>query len=305
MKRIYFIGILFLALIFNCNVLFSQQDFLQLLPGSEILGNWEVQDSAELYHDEDLYLYINGGADVYLEYGFEKVVTCRYQNPSANRIHVEIYQMKDIGAAFGIFTLNSTVKGQPMDLGNLSYRYDHYLDVWKGDCFFRCTLTRKEEGAQDTLQMIAQSVADKIEIEGEPPLVYQILEMKDTELGEIKYLRGQIALNNVFNFGHGSIAAFDEAISAKNGDQWYFVFKYEDDRKRREWFASAKGKMHSHRKFTDFMAIEDGFTVRDKYGKTFSFKPYRQFFMVVMGQEWDTAQPLFKQMQTNIDRLYP
>ncbi|MCB2219155.1 MAG: hypothetical protein KQI35_02085 [Bacteroidetes bacterium] len=305
MKRIYFTGLLLIVFMSFSRGLYAQQEIIKLLPDSDVLGNWTIQDSAETYHDEDLYLYINGGADVYLEYGFEKVVTCRYKNPAANRIHLEIYQMKDIDAAYGIFTLNSTFKGQPMDLGGLSYRYDHYMDVWKGNCFIRCTLTRKEEGAQDTLKMITQSIVDKIEIEGKIPLIKHILDIEGAELRDIKYMRGQIALNNVYNFGHGSIAAFDEAISAKTGDQWYFVFKYDDDRNRREWFASAKGKMHSHRKFTDFVAIEDGFTVKDKYGKTFSFKPYRQFFMVAIGLDWNEAQSVFEQMQTNMDRLYP
>ena len=85
----------------------------------------------------------------------------------------------------------------------------------------------------------------------------------------------------------------------------FFVFKYDDERKRREWFASCKGKMYTSRKFSDFVAMEDGFTVKDKNGVTFAFKPYKQFFIVVRGKAWEEAKPLFEAMMKNIGTIYP
>lgn len=283
----------------------AQNSLEQLLPGEEVRGNWTVKDSIVSFANEDLYLYINGGADTYLEYGFEQVVACKYHNSSANRMHIEIYKMKDPDAAFGIFSLNSTGLGQPLDLGDQAYQYDYYLDVWKTKYFIRSTLTRREDGALDTLRMFTETILDKIKDVVKMPLITGILNLADHPLKDLKYLRGQIALNNVFNFGHGSVAAFQEAVTAKSGELSFFVFQYLDERKRREWFASAKGKMNSSRKFSDFVMMEDGFTVKDKYGKTFAFKPYKQFFMVIRGKTWEEAKPLFEEMMGNIDTRYP
>ncbi|MCB0822591.1 MAG: hypothetical protein KDC09_07840 [Bacteroidales bacterium] len=275
------------------------------LPTDEQRGNWAVKDSVQTYADEDLYLYIDGGADVYLEYGFKKVASCKYQNPSANRMHIEIYQMKDPDAAYGIFSLNSTGLGHPLDLGDLSYQYDYYLDVWKTSYFIRCTISRKEAGALDTLKLFASVVLENIIGEGKEPLINGIIQLENHPLKNLKYIRGQIALGNIFNFGQGSIAAFDQGVTARSGDLSFYVFGYQDDHKRREWFASAKGKMYSSRKFDDFVAMEDGFTVKDKTGKSFSFKPYRQFFIVIAGKDWEEAKPLFEEMMKNIDQIYP
>ncbi len=303
MKRIWQTGIVLITFGF-LNGLSAQDDLEKLLPGEDIKGNWKMEDSVKVYSDEDLYTYIDGGADIYLEYGFDRVLSCRYVNPTANRLHIEIYKMKDPDAAYGIFSLNSTGLGHPVDVGDEAFQYDYYMDIWKTSYFLRFTVTRKESRALDTLRLFASSIVEKIKGEGKKPELTSVLELKDKELKGLKYLRGQIALNNVFNFGHGSIAGFEEAVTAKSGELSFYVFKYKDDHTRREWFASAKGKMHSHRKFTDFNAVDDGFTVKDKYGKTFAFKPYREFFMIIYGLDWEQAQPVFEEMVQNIDQLY-
>lgn len=292
-------------LMLNSIIVLGQSPLIALLPSENILNKWTIKDSAEVYSDEDLFMYINGGADVYLEYGFASVVTCRYINPAANNIRIEIYEMTDIDAAFGIFSLNSSGKGQPVELGNMAYRYDYYLDVWKKNFFIRCTVSRKDAGVMDTLQLFARSIDQKIENAGKVPQIIHLFDLNDIELSDLKFMRGQIALGNVFNFGHGSIAGFTEAISSKAGDTLLFAFGYKTDHDRREWYSSAKGKMQMNNKFTDYTALEDGFTVKDKNGATYSFKPYKQFFIVLKGLDWEGARPLFEEISGNIDKVYP
>lgn len=274
-----------------------------LLPVVDEYKNWSIKDSAEVYFDDDLFLYINGGADIYLEYGFEKVVACKYKNYDANTILVDIYKMTDPSAAYGIFSLNSSTRGNSIELGTKSILYDYYLDTWKGSYFIRCTANSKEGGIMDTLLLLAKQIDAKIELKGKVPQLASSFELSSIDFNSIKYIRGIIALNNVFNFGHGSIAGFSEGLIGSYEDKTLFTFSYADDHKRREWFASAKGKMQMSKKFSDYAEVDEGFTVKDKSGNYLSFKPYKRFIIIVKGLNWDDAQSVFIVLQKNLDEI--
>ena len=57
------------------------------------------------FSESSLYGYINGGAELYLEYGFDTLVVSEL-NGGGSDISVEIYRMKDDEAAFGIFSVS-------------------------------------------------------------------------------------------------------------------------------------------------------------------------------------------------------
>ncbi len=264
-----------------------------------------MKDSVETYTGDDLFLYINGGADLYLEYGFEEVSTCKYLNYAGNNIHIDIYQMTDESSAYGIFSINSSVHGKPVDFGTKSLLYDYYLDIWKGNYFIRCIANKKENGMVDTLQLFARHIDEKIDVKGNLPLLTSAFKLDGVEFKSVKYVKGIIGLGNVFNFGHGSISGFQEGLIGKWEDKMIFVFAYADDYKSREWFYSAKGKMQMSEKFSDYLKVEDGFTVKDKSGNFLCFKSYKRFMLLIKGMDWEEAKPLFSDIQENLKGMTP
>ncbi len=68
------------------------------IPGLEILR-------AQTYAGKALYGYINGGADLYHEYGFERL-TVQVLRLGDEAFHTEIFRMSDRGSAFGIFSVS-------------------------------------------------------------------------------------------------------------------------------------------------------------------------------------------------------
>lgn len=69
----------------------------------------EVQDIEQVeirtFTDESLYGYINGGAELYLEYGFDTLIVAEFECVGRH-IKTEAYRMKDPEAAFGIFSVS-------------------------------------------------------------------------------------------------------------------------------------------------------------------------------------------------------
>lgn len=81
--------------------LFSQPaDFLI----SESKNGWKITESAVVYKGDDLYFLIDGGADLFLEFGFKEVAAADYYKENS-KLHVEIYEMESAERAWGIFSI--------------------------------------------------------------------------------------------------------------------------------------------------------------------------------------------------------
>ncbi|MCD4790431.1 MAG: hypothetical protein K8R37_10550 [Bacteroidales bacterium] len=273
----------------------NPQDFI---PKENEIGNWIIKDSAQVYTAENLYEYKNTGADLYLEYGFKKVISGYYRNPLYNTIHVEIYEMENNEAAYGVFTVNSSAKGKPVEFGNEGIQYDYYLHFWKGDYFVRVTVNNRKNGMMDTLLIFSEFVDDKIQSKSKKPQL--VTSLDELNFQKVKYIKGTIGLGNVYNFGHGTITGFNEGLIGKSEEKMIFVFGYKDDRSRREWYYSAKGKIQTYDDFSDYTDQENGFSANDKAGTPFCFKPYRKYLIVIKGLNWEEAQSLFEQIESKL-----
>jgi len=62
-------------------------------------------DQIRMFNRESLYGYIDGGAELYLEFGFDTLVTTDVSY-DGRELKVEIYRMNDPEAAFGIFSVS-------------------------------------------------------------------------------------------------------------------------------------------------------------------------------------------------------
>jgi len=79
----------------------SESGLAALLPGA--VGDWRVTEPDQTYDRENLYTYIDGGAELYLSYGFKKVVNRKYSNPGQPRIVLDLFDMGTSQNAFGVF----------------------------------------------------------------------------------------------------------------------------------------------------------------------------------------------------------
>jgi len=77
-------------------------DFIRI-NAEEIAGLEILQERT--FTKESLFGYMNGGAELYLEYGFERLVVSDLDY-SGNTLKVEVYKMPDVNMAFGIYSVN-------------------------------------------------------------------------------------------------------------------------------------------------------------------------------------------------------
>ena len=90
-----------------------------LLPPDGFLKAWKKAENPRVFTASDLYGHIDGGAEIFLEFGFEQLTVQPYSpiaagaaKTTADEFKIEIYRMADPIAATGIYLMNCGKESQ-------------------------------------------------------------------------------------------------------------------------------------------------------------------------------------------------
>ena len=186
-KYLSFIVVFFSIIMPLCN---AQSDFPKLKKG--IIP--ELKILRETFYDgNSLWGYIDGGADLYLEYGFKKLLN---QEVELNGAHykVDIYNMSDAESAFGIFS-------------NLAFKCERCDSVYQQSCitkyqyqaavgaYYISIINDKGTGnsGRDSELLMKNIIADSKEFS--LPLIYRC-EIIKAQIKDVKFYKGILGIQN-------------------------------------------------------------------------------------------------------------
>ncbi|MCK4427516.1 MAG: hypothetical protein KAW16_03420, partial [candidate division Zixibacteria bacterium] len=106
-SKILFSSLVIILLAINLNC--AQENMINLLPAGT--DGWVTTGQPEVYDRNNLFDYMDGGAELYLAYDFQALVMQRYLSDSKypvkkNSITIEIYQMNSSPDAYGLFSFD-------------------------------------------------------------------------------------------------------------------------------------------------------------------------------------------------------
>lgn len=172
------------------------------LPSPEDVPGITTTGRPQIYAGNMLFDYMNGGAELFYEYGFEQACVQRYQTPPGE-VTAEIYHMDLPANAYGIYTFDT--KGEHPPIGQDATYERGLLTFWKGECFVR--VFSENEDLKETLLILGRNIAQKIPQEGERPDILASLPARGIAEDSLLYFRGQIALNNAYFLSHQDVLA--------------------------------------------------------------------------------------------------
>lgn len=197
-----------------------------LVPKSGEVKGWDPNGQATVVNGDELFELIDGGAEIYHEFGFERALSQDYSSPTNQLITLEIFEMEDCSAAYGIYGFKISKRGRPLELGDEAMLEDYYLNLREGR--FVVTLTAMDTGDETLrgLVKIAGAVAKKIHENGEvPPIVTQLVD-DDMTLGRPYYLRGELALAQVAPLAAGIQFGMVEGAAVRFEGHTEVVLRY-------------------------------------------------------------------------------
>jgi len=104
---------------------------LQATELPERLGQWQATER-KTYIGQSLYDHIDGGAEVYFEYGFARVEV-GYYDRDEKEIQVEVYRMANPFAAAGIYSFLRNPNADSLPVPYEGKLYESYLECLNGN----------------------------------------------------------------------------------------------------------------------------------------------------------------------------
>ncbi|MCD4745220.1 MAG: hypothetical protein K8R58_02855 [Bacteroidales bacterium] len=302
MKNIFSLIIqIFLLTNFIINNSFAQQnDLSYYLPDISEIGEWLPTDSAQRFKNDELFYFINGGADIFHEYGFNELITCKYSNNNNKTFRIEIYQMNNNNAAFGIYSMRKAKNGKIMEIGFECLLYDNYLIFWKDKFFLVLSWNDLENIKTEKIISIAKIIDSKIINNGNRPDIAKLFSTDNLKTEDLKYIKGNIALNNIYSFGYGNIFGFNEGIVGDYKDYKIFIFKYNNEGDAVKWYNNAKGKIENNKKFNTFKELQNSFSVTDNKYNDIYYEFYINNIIILLCKENIIPDEIINNIKENL-----
>ncbi len=202
----------------------NQPELIQLLPDN--VEGWTVAEQDRIYTPDNLYDYIDGGAELYLSYDFRRMINRVYTAPDQPTIQVDLFDMGTSQNAYGVFshsreTIDSTY-------GQGSQYVPGLLLFWKDRYYVSILASPETEKAKQTISRIARRIEQAIPREGQKPQILRLLPEEALVHESVRYFHHYIWLNSHYYIADENILHINEdtdAILARYGtpDQRYYL----------------------------------------------------------------------------------
>ncbi len=208
-------------------------------------GFWSASDSLGIFRGKKLYDLIDGGADIYLEYGFVRAGSRHYGAPDGGEISLEIHEMRDTLAAWGIFSfLAAGGTGVPSAIGQERVEGTDFVIYWKNR--FLVLVTAMNEKGRAGLGVLAEEVSQLIRPAGRRPDLAEALLRREFRNSDVFLLKGPTAFDRGAEFGFGDIFRPRVGVTGLFDECRTFILRYAGAREcqsaEREGLGLLKGR---------------------------------------------------------------
>jgi len=201
----------------------AQASLAEYLPEDGEVQGWKKQGKSQHYEGESLYEYIDGGAEIYHEYGFKSVLAQDFVHSVGKSVSVEIFEMATPESAYGIYTFKTNAEGKKVRIGTEAQLADYYLNFWKGSILVTLTGFDETEETIKGLLDIAQEIGSRLDATGQRAEIVSLLPEQDLVPQSVKYFKGLLGLRNSHPFFDMNIFGFEEGVKG-DFENAYSVF---------------------------------------------------------------------------------
>lgn len=179
-------------------------DLENFLPGPALTGPWIPDGSPKMYRGADLFEYINGGAEIFHEYGFIRLIAQNYILGEQS-VTIEVYEMEHPKAAFGIYSVQRDPEMPALDAGDRGTNAENMVSFCQ-DRFYALIHTGAPDGAAgEILARMAHDVSQRINRHSQLPDLAGTLPRRYLVPGSEGYVGGLLGLNTQLYLGNSNI----------------------------------------------------------------------------------------------------
>jgi hypothetical protein len=189
------------------------------------MNGWQRQE-LKVFGPDNLFEYIDGGAELYISYGFQNLLAGKYVKQGQPDIAVDIFDMGNSYNAFGVFShgreTNDKSIGQDSEYGG------GLLTFWKGNYYVSILSYPETQDSRETVLEMGRWIAAAIKQKGPYPPLLEYLPPEGLAAESVRYFRHHIWINSHYFISTENILLFDESTEAvlakyRPGEGAYFV----------------------------------------------------------------------------------
>lgn len=187
-----------------------------LLPPDGFAPGWKKSGAQRVFASADLYGHINGGAEIFLELGFERLTVQRYEG-AAGALAIELYRMSDVTAARGAYLAKRGKESRDPALAERHTANQYQLLVQR-ERFLLLVNNLAGGGATVSVMVKAANAVTRRLPADMPAKALEWLPRAGLVDGSERILRGPYGLQGVFTLGEGDMLRLGGRLTAVSGD---------------------------------------------------------------------------------------
>ena len=233
LKRLIVLTILVLTAL-HWHVSSAATSLESVVPKKGLPDGWTIIHGPQTYNKKTLFEHVNGQAELFLKYGFEKSVFAVYQNKkdSKDQIEMDIYDMGNVVQAFGVFSRFRN-EDRPGGVGLDSFLDDHSALFYKGRYFIMVYATAPN---RDLLKQFSSLISSKITDPSPPPKEINYFPKDGLKPGSVQYFSEGLLGHQILK--RGFQGTYTEKAEGKEYKLFLAIFKD---------FQDAEGALRAYR----------------------------------------------------------
>ncbi len=165
-------------------------DMEEILPPISCGAGWRMEGKQLFYDQETLSDRIDGEAELYLPYGFDRLAAARYASPKSpgSGMDVEIFRMGSLLDAFGMYANYRQKDGRVLRFGADASLSPPQLYFYQGRHFVHIEVTGSGHADPEALAACGQAVASRLPGKNYQPAELSVFDRPEVVQASVRYL---------------------------------------------------------------------------------------------------------------------
>jgi len=182
-----------------------------VVPGDDFFPGWKRSGPAVTFIKADLFNHIDGGAELFIEFGFEKVAVQHYKKGLAE-LTLEVYEMELPESALGVYLMKCGRETPFPEIPARNSSEAAQATILRGRHFLLVNNFSGGEELRPAMAALAKAALAKIPEAPASNRFFELLPVKDRLPGSERLIRGPVVLQPYFTFGEGDILRLEGKI---------------------------------------------------------------------------------------------
>ena len=156
-KRLFSALVVCLCLVMTASA--GLADIEALFP---VMDGWEPEGDPEVYSPEDLFEYINGSAEMFVDFNLQEMAFLNYFDDYGRNVLVEVYDHGDLNNAYGMYSQEQPNPANLVEIGVEGYYDTGMLNFYRDNYYVKIQGFDLDDQDEAMLTIVGKIVSQNI-----------------------------------------------------------------------------------------------------------------------------------------------